>query len=227
MQFALGDHYTLGGTSAGKALHLADRGIEVALHALIGDDEDGRRVATALAAANVRLEAYAVGAHRTAREPDDAGGGAREPLPLDSVVAGGADLDRMQAALSEADVAVIDLSEAGAALVERQLAGAPGAPIWTDLHDYDGTSTFHEPFLRAADVVFMNDDATDDPWALMQSCLDRGPRIAVCTLGARGAIALAATGERAGSFRRSGRCHRHQRGGRRVLRGVPHRLARR
>ena len=103
----------------------------------------------------------------------------------------------MEAALGEAEVAVVDLSEVGAALVERRLAGAAGAPIWTDLHDYDGASAFHEPFLRAADVVFMNDDATSDPWALMQSCLDRGPRIAVCTLGARGAIALAATGERA------------------------------
>lgn len=43
----------------------------------------------------------------------------------------------------------------------------------------------------------MNDDATDDPWALMQSCLDRGPRLAVCTLGSRGAVALSAEGERA------------------------------
>jgi sugar/nucleoside kinase (ribokinase family) len=197
MQFALGDHYTLGGTSAGKALHLADRGIEVALHALIGDDEDGGKVATALAAANVRLEAYP--SERTERHANlMTPAGERVSLYLSTPSSpADADLDRMQAALSEADVAVIDLSEAGSALVQRHLAGAPGAPIWTDLHDYDGTSPFHEPFLRCADVVFMNDDATDDPWALMQSCLDRGPRIAVCTLGARGAIALAATGERA------------------------------
>ena len=103
----------------------------------------------------------------------------------------------MESAVADGDIAVIDLSEVGAALVERRLAGAAGAPIWTDLHDYDGSSAFHEPFVRAADVVFMNDDATEDPWALMQSCLDRGPRLAVCTLGSRGAIALAADGERA------------------------------
>jgi sugar/nucleoside kinase (ribokinase family) len=197
MQFALGDHHTLGGTSAGKALHLADRGIEVAVHALIGDDEDGGRVATALAAANVRLEAY-----RSARTERHANlmtpAGERVSLYLSTPSSPTAeDLDRMQAALSEVDVAVVDLSEVGAALVERRLADDAGASIWTDLHDYDGTSSFHEPFLRAADVVFMNDDATGDPWVLMQNCLDRGPRIAVCTLGAQGAIALAATGERA------------------------------
>jgi sugar/nucleoside kinase (ribokinase family) len=197
MQFAIGDHHTLGGTSAGKVLHLADQGIEVALHALIGHDEDGRRVATALASGNVRLEAYA--SERTERHANlMTRAGERVSLYLSTPSSpAAADVDRMEAALAEAEVAVVDLSEVGAALVERRLAGADGAPIWTDLHDYDGTSTFHEPFLRAADVVFMNDDATDDPWALMQSCLDRGPRIAVCTLGAQGAIAFAATGERA------------------------------
>lgn len=197
MQFALGDHHTLGGTSAGKALHLADQGIGVTLHALIGGDGDGRRVATALAAANVRLEAYA--SERTERHANlMTPAGERVSLYLSTPSSpAAADVDRMEAALGEAEVAVVDLSEVGAALVERRLAGAAGAPIWTDLHDYDGASAFHEPFLRAADVMFMNDDATSDPWALMQSCLDRGPRIAVCTLGARGAIALAATGERA------------------------------
>lgn len=43
-------------------------------------------------------------------------------------------------------------------------------------------------------MVFMNDDRTDDPWALMHSCLARGPRLAVCTLGAEGAVALEADG---------------------------------
>jgi sugar/nucleoside kinase (ribokinase family) len=36
----------------------------------------------------------------------------------------------------------------------------------------------------------MNDDKTDDPWELMRSCLERGPRLAVCTRGTQGAVAL-------------------------------------
>lgn len=197
MQFALGDHHTLGGTSAGKVLHLADRGVAVVLHALVGDDEDGRLVRAALVAGNVPLEAYS--SERTERHANlMTPAGERVSLYLSTPSSPtAADLDHMEAAIGEAAVAVVDLSEIGAALVERRLAGVAGAPIWTDLHDYDGASAFHEPFLRAADVVFMNDDATDDPWALMQSCLDRGPRLAVCTLGARGAIALDASGERA------------------------------
>jgi sugar/nucleoside kinase (ribokinase family) len=197
MQFALGELHTVGGTSAGKALHLVDRGVDVTLHTLLGADSDGRRVSAALDAAGLRVESYA--SERTERHTNlMTRAGERVSLYLASPSeASGDAIDRVEAAVADMDVAVVDLSEIGAALVARRLAGATGAPMWTDLHDYDGSVEFHEPFLRAAEVVFMNDDATDDPWALMQSCLDRGPALAVCTRGARGAIALSAAGERA------------------------------
>ena len=197
MQFAAGDLHTVGGTSAGKALHLADLGVDVTLHAFLGADDDGRGVADALTAAGVAVEAYP--SERTERHANlMTPAGERVSLYLATPSEASIDaLERIATAVATADVAVVDLSAAGVAIVERRLAGAEGAPIWTDLHDYDGSAEFHEPFVRAADVVFMNDDATDDPWALMQSCLDRGPRLAVCTLGARGAVALAASGERA------------------------------
>ncbi|MGX5770279.1 carbohydrate kinase family protein [Microbacterium trichothecenolyticum] len=197
MQFALGDLHTLGGTSAGKVLHLADRGVDVTLHVLLGSDDDGRRVSASLDAAGVRVEAHP--SERTERHTNlMTAAGERVSLYLATPSTASADaIGRIETALADVDIAVVDLSEVGATIVHRRLSGAEGAPIWTDLHDYDGAAEFHEPFVRAADVVFMNDDATDDPWSLMQSCLDRGPRLAVCTLGARGAIALAASGERA------------------------------
>ena len=197
MQFALGDVHTLGGTSAGKVLHLADLGVDVVLQALLGSDPEGERVAAALSAAGVTVEAHA--SERTERHANlMTRAGERVSLYLATPAEASVDtVDSIDAAIGAADIAVVDLSQVGAELVGRRLDGATGAPIWTDLHDYDGAAAFHEPFLRAAEVVFMNDDATDDPWALMQSCLDRGPRLAVCTLGARGAVALSATGERA------------------------------
>jgi sugar/nucleoside kinase (ribokinase family) len=197
MQFALGDVHTLGGTSAGKALHLAGLGIESSLHALIGDDDAGREVVAALSSAGVRFESYPSAQterHVNLMTP----AGERVSLYVSTPSeASGQSVTLMEEAIAAADIAVVDLSGVGVSLVERRLAGGMGAPIWTDLHDYDGVSAFHEPFVRAADVVFMNDDATDDPWALMAGCLDRGPQLAICTLGSRGAIALSASGERA------------------------------
>lgn len=197
MQFALGDLATLGGTSAGKILHLTDLGVDATLHALIGGDEEGRLVTSAFAAAGAPVRAHA--SERTERHVNlMTAAGERVSLYLATPSTASVDsVDSIEQAIEGAHVAIVDLCEMGLTLVERRLAGSAGAPIWTDLHDYDGKSGFHEPFLRAADVVFMNDDGTDDPWALMQSCLDRGPRLAVCTLGERGAIALDANGARA------------------------------
>lgn len=197
MQFARRSLHTVGGTSAGKALHLAALGARVELHALLGDDEDGHRIGHALARCGVAVHAHASAeTERHVNLMTESG----ERVSLYVSTPSRADEDSIAAierSLHGAEVAVIDLSELGATLIERRDASGWNASVWVDLHDYDGESVFHEPFVRAADVVLMNDDRTDDPWALMASCLRRGPRIAVCTLGARGAIALDADGRRA------------------------------
>ncbi|MBP2269133.1 sugar/nucleoside kinase (ribokinase family) [Pseudarthrobacter sp. PvP004] len=194
MQFARRSWQTVGGTSAGKALHLADLGVSVRLCSPLGEDDEASRVHYALATAGVTVEE--IWSEHTERHvnlmTDD---GERVSLyvsvPSTPTPKG---LRTAEAAVATADVAVIDLSELGALLLES--GEVQRTPLWVDLHDYDGSSTFHEPFLRAAHAVFMNDDRTADPWELLSSCLERGPRLAVCTRGADGAIAMEADGTR-------------------------------
>ena len=192
MQFATGSVRTVGGTSAGKAVHLAELGLDVRLHALLGADAEGAAVASGLARAGVRLARHASEAteqhvNLMTRAGERVSLYVATPSAADPAIVAeiGDDLD-------SAAVAVVDLSALGAELVARGI----DAPVWTDLHDYDGKAAFHEPFLRAAEVVFMNDDAVDDPWQLLESCLQRGPRLAVCTRGASGAIAMDAARRR-------------------------------
>src|SRR5919108_5398096 len=45
----------VGSSGAGKALNLARLGVEVTLHAALGDDAEGRRVEAVLTAAGVRM----------------------------------------------------------------------------------------------------------------------------------------------------------------------------
>ncbi len=193
MQFARGSVRTVGGTSAGKAVHLTALGVPTQLHALLADDEEGERTAARLAVAGVDLRAHA--SERTEQHVNlmtDVGG----RVSLYVAVPSAADeraLAATESALATAQVAVVDLSAFGAQLLARR---GWTAPLWTDLHDYDGSAEFHEPFLRAAEVVFMNDDAVDDPWRLLAACVARGPRLAVCTRGAQGAIALDDAGTR-------------------------------
>ena len=191
MRFALGDHETVGGTSAGKALGLAALGREVELFTLIGRDPDGERLRGILERVP-GLELDVVDGGRTERHlnlmtphgervslylstPDDA------PSPDDG---------RLTAELEDAAAIVLDLSERSRRLIPD--ARASGRPIWTDVHDYDGTAEYHRPFIDAAEAIFMNADRIGgDPLPFMRRCLDEGARLVVCTLGAEGAVALA------------------------------------
>jgi len=188
MVFARGEHETVGGTSAGKALHLLELGVDVLLATPLGPDEAGRRVEAALRGAGVPLLLERTS--RTERHLNlmaDDGGRVSIYLATPPEPAPGA-LEDVLAEMPGARALVLDLSPRAASLLPA--ARETGVPIWTDLHDYDGASEFHAPFLAAASYVFCNADRLADPVAFLRSAVARGARVAVCTLGAEGAVAV-------------------------------------
>ncbi len=105
---------------------------------------------------------------------------------------------------------VLDLSQR--ALEVLPVVRVSGVPIWTDLHDDDGVAEFHQPFAHAAQYVFLNADGVGDPRQLMRRLVRDGAQVAVCTLGADGAVALDADLHRAPGRRRPrGAGRRYQR----------------
>lgn len=179
---------TLGGTSAGKALHLADLGVGVTVATVLGTDAEASLISGALGHPLVTVVAEEV-AGASERHLNLMAGGDRLSvyLSLPGTPAGPFP-DRTRAAVEAAEHVVLDLSVRGRDAIP--LLGSGRATVWTDLHDYDGESEFHRPFRDAADVVFMSDDAVGDPRDLMARMVDEGKRLVVCTLGARGALAL-------------------------------------
>ncbi len=190
--------HTVGGTSAGKALSLAGAGREVVLSTQLAAGSPGELVASALSRAgvDVRAEPAAVTEqHLNLMTP----AGERLSVYLAAPPADPDDPERderVRDLMAESAVVVLDLGAEPRRLLPTALAA--GRPVWTDLHDYDGSASFHQPFLEAAEAVFMNADATSDPLGLLARCLRYGAAFAVCTLGAEGAVALD----------RSGRTHR-------------------
>jgi sugar/nucleoside kinase (ribokinase family) len=186
-------HEAIGGAGAGKAMNLARLGVDVTLFAGIGQDDAGRRVRQGLAAAGVDLHATddPTGTPEHINLMDPAGG--RVSIMLAN---GSPDLPVDEPPLAEsmarADVVVVDL----APWTPRALpvASSSGRPIWTDLHDHDGTSSWHAPFIEAAEVVFVSHDRLPDPRAFLTSLIERGKQFATCTMGAEGAIAIDADG---------------------------------
>jgi sugar/nucleoside kinase (ribokinase family) len=193
MQLARGHREVLGGTSAGKAAHLRDLGMDVELHTVLGTDPAADAIEAVLRHAGIRtVAAHVRGPSERHLNLMDREGG-RVSIYLD--VPGEPDPDvadaarqRMLEAASHARAVVLDLSQPSRDAIAD--VAALRVPVWTDLHDYDGSSGFHAPFLAAAHHVFMNGDRLDSPHDFLHSCVDRGARLAVCTLGADGAIAV-------------------------------------
>lgn len=197
MQFAQGHRHVLGGTSAGKAAHLRELGVDVELHTVLGTDAAAAEIEQALGRASVPVVAtYVDGASERHLNLMDPHGG-RVSLYLDVPQVGPDDVATstsiLRRAADGARAVVLDLSETSRAAVDAVVA--TGVPIWTDLHDYDGRSAFHAPFADVAGFVFMNGDRTSSVRELVRSCVARGAQLAVCTLGADGALAVDARGD--------------------------------
>ncbi|MBT2475860.1 carbohydrate kinase family protein [Microbacterium sp. ISL-103] len=192
MQFAEASWETLGGTSAGKALSLTALGRPTLLYALTAADEPGDRIRAAMAEAGVRaLWGAGDATERHLNLMTRQGGRVSLYLASPAATDGTHDPD-LHAAMSAADVIVLDLAAEPLRLLPA--ARDTARPIWVDVHDYDGTADFHRPFLAAADAVFCNADRLDDPVAFLRSRVEAGASLAVCTLGAEGAVAVDAEG---------------------------------
>lgn len=197
MQFARAHRSVLGGTSAGKAAHLRELGVDVELHTVLGTDAAAAEIEAALRRAAVRsVTTYVDGPSERHLNLMDPRGG-RVSLYLDVPRAGpehtAAATPTLRRAAAGARAVVLDLSETSRAVVDDVVAS--GTPIWTDLHDWDGRSAFHAPFADAASFVFMNGDRAPSVRELLRACVSRGAELAVCTLGADGALAMDGRGE--------------------------------
>jgi sugar/nucleoside kinase (ribokinase family) len=193
MQFATAHREVIGGTSAGKAAHLRDLGVDVELHTVLGTDAAARAIGAALGTAGVPCRATCVDgpSERHVNLMDRQGGRVSIYLdvprsPDDSSRA--AATEALLEAGADARAIVLDLSQRSREVVDA--VTRLGVPVWTDVHDYDGSSEFHAPFLDAASFVFMNGDRLGAPLDFLRVCTARGAQAAVCTLGADGAVAV-------------------------------------
>jgi sugar/nucleoside kinase (ribokinase family) len=190
--FARSHRDTVGGTSAGKALNLARLGRSVTLRTVLGSDDEGGRVRSVLEAAGVRVLAEPSPDGRTESHlnlMDDDGGRVSVYLRAPGEVpASGPAWDATVAALDEAAAVVVDLAVPSLPVLD--LAAARGRDVWVDLHDYDGESAFHRPWVEAGTHVFLSADRLEDWRGFMTARVEAGARLVVCTRGARGAVAL-------------------------------------
>lgn len=185
--FASAHHDGLGGTSAGKALTLAALGVDVTLRTALGDDPDGSLVRAALAHPRITLVVQDVPA--TERHVNlMADDGSRVSLYLELPAPAPGSLPSLDGTAA----AVLDLADHSRPLLDA--ARAAGVPVWCDVHDDDGTADYPRDFVAAADVLLVSAARLTDRRAYLADAIARGCRLAVCTDGGNGALALDAHG---------------------------------
>jgi sugar/nucleoside kinase (ribokinase family) len=187
-------HETVGSTGAGKALNLRPLGLDVVLHAPLGEDRYGRAVAERLRGAGIDFihDTDPQGTQRHVNLMDQHG------RRISIIVAPGTfepaiDTARLEELIPRADYVVLNISNYCRHLIPA--IKRHGKPIWTDLHDYDGAKEYHRDFVDAADYLFLSSDALPDYRAFMQGLIAAGKRLVVCTHGRNGSTALTAAGE--------------------------------
>lgn len=184
--FASSTWHTPGSTGIGKAVAMQKLGMDVSLQIVIGRDIEGRKIEEYLSENHVNsiIDVDSDGTETHVNLMDDQGGRISiytHPLRTNPSL----DISRIQRAMEEADILVMNIIP----YVKQFLPYALQLkkPIWVDLHDYDGFSEYHHPFLDVANVVFFSSDQfpTWKSWMLKQK--EMGKELIVCTHGKDGA----------------------------------------
>lgn len=187
-------HEGTGSTGAGKALTMHQLGLPTMLYSAVGDDWYGRQIMADLTARGVpgRYLTDPAGTERHINIMDEQGQRISMFITQSSA----------QVAFDTAELA--GLTKESSCLVLNILDYCHGFipllrdyphPIWTDLHDYDGHSFYHQPFIDAAQYIHLSSDKLPDYHLVMEQLRAAGKQLIVCTHGAAGATLLTAEGQ--------------------------------
>lgn len=176
----------LGSTGAGKAIALSKLGFRVTLHTLLGDDEAGKRMKEELSKEDLTL-LFDASTHSERHINLVDGDGNRisiftATVDSDPVL----NSSRLKTVIESADLVVANIVP----YVKTILPWIQAAkkPIWTDLHDYEDDNDYYEPFIEAAEVLFLSADRLKDFHRTAKRLLERGKKFVVVTLGKDGSV---------------------------------------
>lgn len=187
-------HEGTGSTGSGKALNLHKLGVPIDFYSVLGKDIYGNYIEKDLATAGVPAF-YDYDPAGTERHINimDATGNRISMFITQSSEHIAYSAQQINAALALADIIVLNIISYCRGLAS--LVTATGKPVWTDLHDYDGQSSYHIDFINAAQYIHLSSDNLPDYRPLMQRFIAEGKKLVVCTHGKAGATALTPAGE--------------------------------
>lgn len=182
-----------GSTGIGKALALQALGHQALLHATIGPDDEGQRIRDFCRDRGLDT-VFDIDPGGTSRHVNlmNRTGERISIFLFNGSPTPPVDVERLAPHIAAAEVIFLNITQSSIPLLG--LVESSSADIWVDLHDYDGSNPYHDRFIAQADVVQFSDEQVADPRALLHRLIEQGARLAICTRGIRGSLALDASG---------------------------------
>ncbi|MBI3138844.1 MAG: carbohydrate kinase family protein [Sphingobacteriales bacterium] len=187
-------HETTGSTGSGKALCLTKLGVPNTLYSVLGDDPYGKHIIKHLQDSAVDF-IYDIDPGGTERHINlmNADGNRISIFIRTSSEHPPFTIPLIESQLAKSDLLVLNIIAYCKDLVP--LLSNYKKPVWTDLHDYTDDNPYHEPFINAADIIFLSSDNLRDYKSTMQQLISRGKKLVLCTHGKQGSTALTAESE--------------------------------
>jgi acarbose 7IV-phosphotransferase len=180
---------TAGSTGTGKAVALHQLGVPVHLISACGQEPWGQQIRNYLDESGVSYDLF-----------DDPNGTERHINLMDPegkrisifITNSSESIDLPENYLQQqlAKYEVIVLNIISYCRPWAQVVKASKKPVWTDLHDYDGSNSYHDPFIHAAQYIHLSSDNLTDYKSLMEKFISTGKKLVVCTHGREGASLL-------------------------------------
>jgi sugar/nucleoside kinase (ribokinase family) len=179
---------TIGNTGAGKALALSKLGFETLLHTLIGADDYGNKVKSYLNQPNLEV-VYEVDPSGTERHLNILNSNGERisiftnPNSENPII----DYEKYRSKIKFSDFVVINISNYCRGFLP--ICNDLKKEVWTDLHDYNGSNSYHQDFIDVSDYIFFSSENIKDYESFMVQMIEKGKRLVVCTHGINGATA--------------------------------------
>ncbi len=185
---------TTGSTGSGKALCMRKLEVNSSLYSILGEDLYGKRIIEHLNQAQVDFD-YDFDPAGTERHINLMNAEGNRISMFITQSSGHPTFNRalIEEKLAQSGMLVLNIIAYCKEFIPL-LAGYT-KPVWTDLHDYSDNNPYHEPFINAADTIFLSSDNLPDYKATIQKLIIRGKKLVVCTHGREGSTALTAAGE--------------------------------
>jgi len=179
---------TIGNTGAGKALALSKLGFHTTLHTLLGSDEYTNKVKSYLNRPNLDV-LYVIDPNGTERHLNILNSkGERisiftNPSSENPLI----EYEQYRKKIKASDYVVINISNYCRNFLS--MCKELNKEVWTDLHDFDGSNTYHQDFIDASDYIFFSSVNMKDYESFMVQMIKSGKELVVCTHGSNGATA--------------------------------------